>query len=176
LQMMGAMLANKGVPILGEFDAQGNPTSGFVYYITVPHALILSLLHGAFSSDLLLRALGHVLFFVIGSVIFSVLWVETAGMDAKSVAKQITSIGLQIPGFRRDPRIVEQVLSRYIMPLAVMGGAFVGFLAAFANFMGALGTGTGILLTVMIIYNFYETIAYRYMEEMHPALRKFFEG
>ena len=68
------------------------------------------------------------------------------------------------------------MLSRYIMPLAVMGGAFVGFLAAFANFMGALGTGTGILLTVMIIYNFYETIAYRYMEEMHPALRKFFEG
>ena len=96
-------------------------------------------------------------------------------MDAHSVAEQIKGIGMQIPGFRRDPRIIEQVLSRYIMPLAVMGGLWVGLLAAFADLTGALGTGTGILLTVMIIYNFYEQISMRYMEEMHPALRKFFE-
>jgi len=96
-------------------------------------------------------------------------------MDAHSVAEQIKSIGMQVPGFRRDPRIVEKVLSRYIMPLAVMGALFVGLVAALADFTGALGTGTGILLTVMIIHNFYEQISMRYMEDMNPMVRKFFE-
>ena len=48
-------------------------------------------------------------------------------------------------------------------------------LAAMADFTGALGTGTGILLAVMIVYNFYEQVSMRYMEDMHPAFRKFFE-
>ncbi|MEM7826730.1 MAG: preprotein translocase subunit SecY, partial [Candidatus Aenigmatarchaeota archaeon] len=121
------------------------------------------------------RAVCYGLFMCIGSMLFSVLWVQTSGMDARSVAEQIQGIGMQIPGFRRDPRIIEQVLARYITPLAIMGGLFVGLLAAFADFTGALGSGTGILLTVMIIYNFYEQISMRYMEDMHPALRGFFE-
>ena len=81
---------------------------------------------------------------------------------------------MQIPGFRRDPRIVEEVLNRYIPTLAIISGLFIGMLAALADFTDAVGTGTGILLTVMIIYNLYENIATRYMEDMHPALRKFF--
>jgi preprotein translocase subunit SecY len=60
--------------------------------------------------------------------------------------------------------------------LAVLGGAFVGFLASFADLTNALGTGTGILLSVMIVYQFYETISQQYMEEMTPGLRKFLEG
>ncbi|MCD6381385.1 MAG: hypothetical protein J7L43_00190 [Candidatus Aenigmarchaeota archaeon] len=124
---------------------------------------------------MLLQAIGYLLFMGIGAMLFSILWVYTSGMDPRSVAEQIKSIGFQIPGFRRDPRIIEQVLDRYIPPLAVMGGLFVGLLAAFADFTGALGTGTGILLTVMIIYNFYEEISRRYVEEMNPAIRKFFE-
>jgi len=74
-----------------------------------------------------------------------------------------------------DPRIVEQVLQRYIPTLAIISGLFIGFLAAVADFTSALGTGTGILLTVMIIYNLYEQIATRYVEDMNPAIRKFFE-
>ncbi len=175
LQVFAHVLAGNGMPVLGNFDANGNPTSGFIYYITMPHAAFLTLLHGAFTSDMLFRVIGHTLFYVIGAIIFSVLWVETAGMDPRSVAEQITSVGLQIPGFRRDPRIVERVLARYIMPLAVLGGAAVGLLASVADFLGTLGTGTGILLTVMIIHNFYELIVYRYLEEMHPMLRRFFE-
>jgi len=123
----------------------------------------------------ILRALIYLIFMMTGATIFSIFWVETSGMDAHSVAEQIKGIGMQVPGFRRDPRIVEQVLSRYIMPLAVMGALFVGLVAAFADFTGALGTGTGILLTVMIIYNLYEQISMRYMEDMNPMLRKFFE-
>ncbi len=109
-----------------------------------------------------------------GAVVFSIFWISTSGMDSRSVAEQIEGMGMQLPGFRRDPRIVEQVLNRYIPTLAVISGLFIGVLAAVADFTGALGTGTGILLTVMIVHNLYEQIASRYMEDMHPGLRKFF--
>lgn len=175
LQLIGSMAAGGSIPVLGTFDENGQPISGLLYYLSMPHGAIISLLHGTFTSDMILQVLGYTLFMALGSMIFSVLWVQTSGMDAHSVSSQIQSIGMQIPGFRRDPRIIEQVLERYITPLAVMGGLFVGILASVADLTGALGTGTGILLTVMIIYNFYEQISMRYLEEMNPAIRKFFE-
>ena len=53
-----------------------------------------------------------------------------------------------------------------------MGAITVGFLAASADLLGALTSGTGLLLTVMIIYNLYETIAQQHMMDMYPSLRK----
>ncbi len=121
----------------------------------------------------LLRATTYILTMVVGSILFSIFWVNTTGMDAKSVAEQFKSSYLSIPGFRRDPRIIERVLERYISALTILGGAAVGFLAGFADLTSALGTGTGILLTVMIIIQFFEAIAAQHMEDMNPALRKF---
>ena len=54
-----------------------------------------------------------------------------------------------------------------------MGGIVIGFLASFADMMGALSRGTGILLTVMIIYKLYEDIAREHMMDMNPMMRKF---
>ena len=120
----------------------------------------------------LARMLTYLVFMVVGAVIFSIFWVTTSGMDAHSVSEQIHSTGMQIPGYRRDVRIIESVLGKYVMPLAVLGAIAVGALAAFADFTNALGTGTGILLSTMIIYNMYEDIAAKHMEDMHPAVRK----
>jgi preprotein translocase subunit SecY len=97
-------------------------------------------------------------------------------MDAKSQAKQIMASGLQIPGFRKDERILERLLDRYIGPLTIMGAITVGLLASFADVTGALSRGTGILLAVMIIYKLYEDIARHHMMDMNPALRKFMGG
>src|SRR3989344_4452295 len=99
---------------------------------------------GAPSAESIFRVFAYLIILVAGSVLFSILWVTTAGMDARSVANQIESMGMQVPGFRRDPRIVEQVLNRYIPSLT-------------------------------IISNFYEQISQRYVEDMNPAVRKFFE-
>ncbi len=140
---------------------------------------ILALLVTSFSVGLpgveeTLKVLVYLLILTVGATVFSIFWVATSGMDSRSVAEQIEGLGMQIPGFRRDPRIVEEVLNRYIPTLAVISGLFIGMLAALADFTDAVGTGTGILLTVMIIYNLYENIATRYMEDMPPALRQFF--
>jgi preprotein translocase subunit SecY len=68
------------------------------------------------------------------------------------------------------------MLQRYIGPLTVMGALTVGFLAAFADLLGALTSGTGLLLTVMIVYRLYEDIARQHMYDMNPMMRKFMGG
>ena len=120
-----------------------------------------------------LPSLTYLLAMVIGSTIFSIFWVNTAGMDPKSVAEQFKSAYLSVPGFRRDPRIIERLLEKYIPALTVLGGAFVGFLAGIADLTAALGTGTGILLTAIILMQFYESVAAQHLEDIHPGIRKF---
>lgn len=121
----------------------------------------------------IVRLLTYTFFMAAGSIMFALFWVTTSGMDAGSVANQIQSTGMQIPGYRRDIRVIERVLKKYITPLTILGGAAVGLLASYADFTGALGTGTGILLATTIIYQLYEQIAQQHMEDMHPALRRF---
>lgn len=118
----------------------------------------------------------YMFLFVGGSILFAKFWVETTNMGPASVAKQIERSGMQIPGFRRDPRVLEKVLERYIPTLTVIGGAIVGLLAAVADMIGTVGqaTGTGLLLCVGIFMRMYEQIAKEQVMEMHPVLRGFF--
>ena len=113
---------------------------------------------------------------VLGSIVFAKFWIETTNMGPEAVAKQIQGSGMQIPGFRRDPKIVEKVLERYIPTVTVFSGAMVGFLAAGADMIGTVGqsSGTGVLLTVGIMIRMYEQIGKEQMMEMHPVLRSFF--
>ena len=120
------------------------------------------------------KALVYLLIMIGGSVLFSIFWVQTSGMDAKKQAEQIMAAGFQRAGFRRDPRVMEHLLERYIGPLTVMGAITVGFLAAVADLTGSLVRGTGILLTVMIIYKLYEDIARDHMMDMNPEMKKVF--
>ncbi len=164
--------------ILGQFSGS-SPKSGLVFWTHSPNIVgstIQWFAGSPFNSIELLQALTYILFMMGGAVLFSVFWVQTSGMDAKSQAKQIMASGLQIPGFRRDERVLEKILKRYITPLTIMGGLAVGLLAAIADLSGALSRGTGILLTVMIIYKLYEEIAEQHMMDMNPALRKMMGG
>lgn len=113
--------------------------------------------------------LTYIIFMMAICVVFGYFWVETTGMDAASVAKQLDGAGLQIPGFRRDPRIVQSMLEKYIPPIVVIGSAFVGLLASLADLTGALGTGTGILLTVGIVYKMYQDIEKQNVFELNSV-------
>lgn len=224
IQVVGKMLATRGITILGEYDlSSGSPTSGLMMYLTHPssaslvvvavlagvlalafalmsakyikkHNLRMSVI-GAFVGIVLgylivvmtpglpsltyvdaLRSISYMCVMIAGSVIFAKFWVITSGMDSSAVAEQFKSSSIAIPGFRRDPRIVERVLERYIPSLTVLGGAFVGFLAGYADLTSAIGTGTGILLTVMIVFQMYEQIASQHMEEMPQNVRKIMGG
>ena len=174
VQLWAQLLQNWNFPILGTLS-NGVGVSGLVSYLR-PQNLVGAALTNQLTLTMIGQASVYFIFFMVGSVIFSWFWMQTSGMDARSQAKNIMSSGLQMPGFRKDERVLERVLDRYIKPLTVLGGLAVGFLAAFADMTGALSSGTGILLTVMIVYRLYEEIARQHMTDMNPMLRKFMGG
>jgi len=155
---------------LGSF-VQGQPISGLAFWVNGTN-IVQALIRGNFQTSFVYQAIVHLLFYMVFSAMFAVFWVKTSGMDEASQAKNILSSGLQIPGFRKDPRVLESILKRYIMPLTIMGGLAIGALAAVANLLGALTGGTSILLAVMIMYQLYQSIAQQHALDMHPALRK----
>ena len=59
-----------------------------------------------------------------------------------------------MPG-HRDSNL-EKELNRYIPTAATFGGVCIGALTVLADFMGAIGSGTGILLAVTTIYEYFE--------------------
>ena len=180
--------------MIGAFDvSQGNPvpTMGAAYYLNRVNGIqdwFLPLASPKYESymtiggvshepyQLLLHVIVYMGVMILGSMMFAKFWIETTNMGAQGVAKQIQGSGMQIPGFRRDPRIVEKVLERYIPTVTVFSGAMVGLLAAGGDMIGTTGqsSGTGVLLTVGIMIRMYEQIGKEQMMEMHPVLRQFF--
>ena len=47
-------------------------------------------------------------------------------------------------------------LKRVVPTAAALGGAILGLLSVAADLMGAIGSGTGILMAVTIIYSYWE--------------------
>lgn len=168
--LMAALIANMQllISLLG--------TGGFLSTIVHPPNIVQLIIGGGLTFGMIIKALIYLIIFMLGAMVFGIFWVQTSGLDARSQAKNIMNAGLQIPGFRKDMRVLENLLNRYIWPLTIMGGLAVGALAAIADLTGALGRGTGILLTVMIIYRLYEEIAHQHMMDMNPTMRKFMGG
>ena len=156
---------------LGRF-VEGQAISGLAFWMGSTNILDL-FIRGGFLPRFLLQGLTHVLFFMFFSTLFSVFWVKTSGMDAKAQAHKIAASGLQVSGFRQDERILESILDSYIMPLTIMGGMAIGLLAAITDLLGALVSGTAILLVIMIMFQFYQNIAQQHQMDMSPAMRKF---
>ena len=158
--------ANFWLNLLGTFELKGNqysPKGGLVYYVVSPHGLANVI------SDPL-RALMYTVLLVLACLFFATTWVQVGGMDARSVAKQLLDSGMQIEGFRRSYTPIQQLLSRYIPTVTVLGGVIVGLIAASADFLGAFGSGTGILLTVGILEQYYQILARERLSEMYPAI------
>jgi preprotein translocase subunit SecY len=128
--------------------------------------------------QVILRLFIYLSVMIFGSILFAKFWIDTTNMGPKAVAEQIQNSGMQIPGFRRDPRVLEKVLDRYIPVVTVLSGAIVGGIAAFADMLGTVGnsSGTGVLLAVGIMIQTYEAMGREQMMEMHPVLRGFFGG
>ncbi|MDW5563338.1 MAG: preprotein translocase subunit SecY [Methanomassiliicoccus sp.] len=179
-------------PLLGYYTtASGtSPAGGLAWYLTTPSGLagwLLPLLNPTtyasvvYDHSSLQIFIKVVVFFgvmVLGSVVFAKFWIMTTNMGPEAVARQIENSGMQIPGFRRDPRVLKRVLERYIPVVTVISGALVGALAAGADLIGTVGnaSGTGVLLAVGILIQFYEALGREQMMEMHPMLRGFFGG
>jgi len=120
---------------------------GLAYYVSPPQSLT------EIVSDPV-HALFYITFILAACALFSKTWIEVSGSSPKDVAKQLREQGMIIKGFR-DKSVIT-VLKRYIPIAAAFGGMCIGGLTVLADFMGAIGSGTGILLAVTIIFQYFE--------------------
>jgi preprotein translocase SecY subunit len=142
-----------------------NPVGGLAYFVTAPRNI------WNVGEDPL-RAAAYLGIIVAFCAVFSLIWLEVGGLGPQKVAKQLMDSGMQIPGYRRSSRPIEAILKRYIPVVTVLGGIIIGLVAGLSDFLGVFGTGTGILLTVGIIYQYYELLMRERAAEMFPAFRR----
>jgi protein transport protein SEC61 subunit alpha len=132
---------------LKENPGNSVPVSGLAYYISPPQTLssiVKDPIHAVF----------YLTFILISCALFSKTWIEVSGSSPKDVAKQFRDQQLILKGHRNNSILHE--LNRYIPAAAAFGGMCIGLLTILADFLGAIGSGTGILLAVTIIYQYYE--------------------
>eukprot|EP01137_Pigoraptor_chileana_P022680 Opistho-2@7118 len=135
-----------------DVEAQGGynrsyPISGLCYYLSPPASM------GAIREDPV-HAVLYILFILSTCALFSKTWIEVSGSSARDVAKQLQEQQMVIVGYRESSMVKE--LNRYIPTAAAFGGLCIGALSIIADFLGAIGSGTGILLAVTIIYQYFE--------------------
>mmetsp|Transcript_12874 Transcript_12874/g.16642 ORF Transcript_12874/g.16642 Transcript_12874/m.16642 type:complete len:469 (-) Transcript_12874:700-2106(-) len=137
--------------LLGCWDeVTKKPTWGLAWLVTSPNGVweALTIPH---------KTIFYIVFTLLSCAWFSTLWIEISGSSPKDVARQLRDQGMVIKG-HRDTSTVSH-LQRYIPVAAGFGGACIGALTVIADFLGAIGSGTGILLAVTIIYQYYEMFA-----------------
>ncbi len=179
IQMVGLFLNNVGITIFGTFQGT-TPIGGLMYYLAPINGpsqwmwWAYPIVNAPW--QILIRLGIDTAVVVVGGAIFALFWIKTAGLDSKDVARQIQGSGMSIPGYRRNPQVLEKYLDRYIPRVTVIGGVFIGVLSVAANLFGVIGSvsGTGLLLTVSITYRLYEEIASQQIMEMYPFMRTFF--
>ncbi len=159
------------LPYSANYGGIGGYGTYFTYLITHTTQLFIPW-GGVIAVPEWIHVIVYTLVLVVLCVIFGKFWIELTGQNPKTLAEQLGTEGWQIPGFRRDPRIVENVLNKYIPTLTTLGSIFVGLLAAFATLTGAVGTGMGVLLTVGIIYMLYQQLEQDRLYETYPFLEK----
>jgi len=158
LYFLSQMLYNRypGVFLIGLIGKWGKkegygeatvPVGGIAYYISPPRSMmevIYDPVHAVF----------YIIFILASCAVFSTMWIEVSGSSARDVAKQLRDQQMVMKG-HRDSALVH-TLNRYIPPAAAFGGMCIGALTVVADLLGAIGSGTGILLAVTIIYQYYE--------------------
>jgi protein transport protein SEC61 subunit alpha len=153
------------VRLLGKWqDTEGGgptiPVGGIAYYISPPTSFA-EIIYDPF------HAVCYLIFILTACALFSKTWIEVSGASARDVAKQLRDKQMIMKG-HRDSALIH-VLNRYIPTAAAFGGMCIGALSVIADFMGAIGTGTGILLAVTIIFQFYEA----FVKEQHKNMEAF---
>nr|QSE03637.1 protein transporter SEC61 subunit alpha [Metchnikovella dogieli] len=123
---------------------------GFAHYMMAPESL-----RDLFFSPL--KTLAYLCFFLGLSFFLSRMWIEVSGTAPKDVARRLKAQGMTLRGHRDGS--LQKELERIIPIAAGLGGVVIAFVCVCADLLGAVGSGTGILMTVTIIYQYFEIFA-----------------
>ncbi|MHA1669508.1 MAG: preprotein translocase subunit SecY [Promethearchaeota archaeon] len=178
--LAGPDSALRGIPeltfwldLIGKFDPPsegaggGNylvPNWGLLYLLTPPRGI------GDLINDPT-RAIIYLIIFIFLCIMLGRLWVEVSGLAPRDIAGQILDSGMQVPGFRSSERIIERILKRYIPTLVILNGIIIAVMSFFADSLGALTSGTGLLIAIGIIHQYGETISKELAAAQYPGMR-----
>ncbi len=175
IKLFALFIQQTKIPILTEV------MGAISWAISVPYVGGRSLLQGLFDQGIttvttlaMIQAIIFLIVLIVACIVFGWFWVQMGNQSTQAVAAQLERSGMQIPGFRRDKRVIEKVLERYIPPITILGSIFVALLSGIGDLvLAGVTSGTGILLTVGIIYRFYEEIAKTQQEAIMKLMGKF---
>jgi len=163
------------IDLIGRFDdipaggAAGNylvPNYGLLYFLTPPQGLDQLIADP-------LRAIIYLIFFIFLCVMLGRVWVDVSGLAPRDIAQQIIDSGMQIPGFRSSDKIIERILKRYIPTLVILNGIIIAVMSFFADSLGALTSGTGLLIAIGIVHQYSESLAKEMAAMQYPGMRSF---
>jgi protein transport protein SEC61 subunit alpha len=103
------------------------------------------------------HAIFYLVFILASCALFSKTWIAVTGTSAADEADKLSKENWNLPGHNSSDALKKK-LNKYIPTAAAFGGMCIGALTVFADFLGAIGSGTGILLAVTIIYQYFEMI------------------
>ncbi|MFX0076554.1 MAG: preprotein translocase subunit SecY [Candidatus Hermodarchaeota archaeon] len=163
------------IDLIGRFEyvesggSTGNylvPEYGLLYYLSPPQG-IEQLLQDP------IRAIIYLIFFIFLCVMLGRVWVDVSGLAPRDIAQQIIDSGMQIPGFRSSDKIIERILKRYIPTLVIINGIIIAVMSFFADSLGALTSGTGLLIAIGIVHQYSESLAKEMAAMQYPGMRAF---
>eukprot|EP00792_Barthelona_sp_PAP020_P006117 TRINITY_DN2911_c1_g4_i1.p1 TRINITY_DN2911_c1_g4~~TRINITY_DN2911_c1_g4_i1.p1 ORF type:complete len:469 (-),score=123.22 TRINITY_DN2911_c1_g4_i1:84-1490(-) len=145
--LYGRLPNNLFIKLLGKWQSTENgqryAVGGLAYLISPP----LSMRHAIVNP---VHTLLYISVITITTMIFGYIWPSLSNATANDVYQDLERQGLQVPGFDRKKKAIDY-LNHYVPPLALVGGALTGILSVGADLMGAIGSGTGILLAVGMV-------------------------
>jgi preprotein translocase subunit SecY len=171
----GGAIPDIWLNLIGVFDERSQgantgsylvPRGGLLYYLSPPQGLE-QLINDP------LRGLIYLVIFIFLCILLGRVWVEVSGLAPRDISRQIIDSGMQIPGFRSSEKIIERILKRYIPTLIILNGFIIAVMSFTADSLGALTSGTGLLIAIGIVHQYSEQIAKEAAAAQYPAMRAF---
>ncbi len=170
----GGLIPDFWIDLIGKFRVETGtgpvsgtqlvPIGGLVYLLTPPLGL----------DELVaspLRAIIYLVIFIFLCVMLGRVWVEVSGLAPRDISQQIIDSKMQVPGFRSSRKVIEKILKRYIPTLVILNGIIIAVMSFTADTLGALSSGTGLLIAIGIIHQYGETIAKELAASQYPGMR-----
>ncbi|BFI73244.1 protein translocase subunit SecY [Nanoarchaeota archaeon] len=152
-----------------------NPNNPIVQLLSPPNVIInlgqfgISWLYNPFN---IFHIIFYFLLFVIGGMFISKFWIHAIGMDPKNMANYLTN-DPNSPMYMRDPRIVEDMLRKYIDPIGYLSGFLMGLLASLGDILSSAVSGVSILLLIVIAGQIYNDMKRLKALHLFPLIGKY---
>ena len=130
-------------------DGEQIPTGGIAYFLSPPKSFSNLITHP-------LKSFVYIILILYLSGLFTQTMVSITGKGASDMARALKHEGFFMEGMKENEESIYKRLEKIIPTVSFLSGMLIAALQIFADLIGAIGSGTGILLLVSTILEAYE--------------------